>query len=276
MRFQAAHPGKWRDQAKTSQYCSTKSKPEGPVCTHGSIIQDSHYSCCGQSDRYSAACCGPSSSSDQRSSAEESFVVGCRVQLAPGYASHSDAAGGPLTPGDIGTLIEDDKSSKPYKVEYGGKTYWYEKPALVVAGSASSKPSKLCPNGHGLEPFVYTRSHTCDSCRTSIIVGQTGRRCQSCDHDLCPSCCRARFNDVEKGSRVVISSTCTDHALLQPGQVGLVVEDDGSGTPFKVSFEGKTRWYKRSELALADTASVAEKTTSRWQHVYSIFAAFCF
>ena len=24
-------------------------------------------------------------------------------------------------------------------------------------------------------------------------------------------------NDVEKGSRVVISSTCTDHALLQPG-----------------------------------------------------------
>jgi hypothetical protein len=193
---------------------------------------------------------------EPKSPAEESFVVGCKVKLAPGYASHSDAEGGPLTPGDIGTLVEDDKSSKPFKIEYNGKTWWYEKPALVVVGSASSKPSKLCPNGHGLEPFVYTRSHTCDSCRTSIIVGQTGRRCQSCDHDLCPSCCRARFNDVEKGSRVVISSTCTDHALLQPGQVGLVVEDDGSGTPFKVSFEGKTRWYTRSELALADTAGV--------------------
>ena len=54
------------------------------------------------------------------------------------------------------------------------------------------------------------------------------------------------------GCKVKLSSTCTDHDLLKPGQVGVLVADDGTQTPFLVKFEGDTHWYKRSELELAD------------------------
>jgi hypothetical protein len=35
---------------------------------------------------------------------------------------------------------------------------------------------------------------------------------------------------VQKGSLVVLSSETRDHSLLKPGQVGVVIEDDGTGT----------------------------------------------
>ena len=62
-----------------------------------------------------------------------SLVVGCKVKLSPDFESHSDAAHGPLKPGDIGTLIEDDGSSTPYRVEFNGQTWWYMSSALCVA-----------------------------------------------------------------------------------------------------------------------------------------------
>jgi len=44
------------------------------------------------------------------------IIVGARVVLAKGYGSMGDADEGPLKPGDLGVLIQDDKSGKPYKV----------------------------------------------------------------------------------------------------------------------------------------------------------------
>ena len=41
-------------------------------------------------------------------------------------------------PGDIGTLIEDDKSSKPFQVEFNGKKWWYDQQALEVAAVQNS------------------------------------------------------------------------------------------------------------------------------------------
>ena len=77
-------------------------------------------------------------SEQSSSSTDQAFVVGCKVKLAQDYASRSDASGGPLKPGDIGTLIEDDKSSKPFQVEFNGKKWWYDRLALEVAFSQNS------------------------------------------------------------------------------------------------------------------------------------------
>ena len=42
-------------------------------------------------------------------------------------------------------------------------------------------------------------------------------------------------SQLGKGSLVTLSSGCTDHELLKPGDVGQIIEDDGTATPFKVS-----------------------------------------
>jgi hypothetical protein len=54
------------------------------------------------------------------------------------------------------------------------------------------------------------------------------------------------------GCKVKLSSSCSDHDFLKPGQVGVLIEDDGSDVPFKVEFQGNTHWYTRSQLELAD------------------------
>ncbi len=43
------------------------------------------------------------------------------------------------------------------------------------------------------------------------------------------------FEQLGKGSKVTLSSECTDHELLKPGDVGEIIEDDGSDIPFMVS-----------------------------------------
>lgn len=50
-------------------------------------------------------------------------LKGESVRLTSKYLDCSDAKGGPLKPGDLGVLIEDDGSGKPYHVEFGGSTY---------------------------------------------------------------------------------------------------------------------------------------------------------
>jgi hypothetical protein len=56
------------------------------------------------------------------------------------------------------------------------------------------------------------------------------------------------------GCKVKLSSSCSDHSFLKPGQVGVLIEDDGSSVPFKVEFEGNTHWYTSSKLELADAS----------------------
>ena len=62
------------------------------------------------------------------------FTVGCSVVLSHDYRDHGDASDGPLKPGDVGTLIQDDGSFKPFLVEYNGRKHWYVEDALELAG----------------------------------------------------------------------------------------------------------------------------------------------
>jgi hypothetical protein len=323
------------------------------------------------------------------------LAVGCGVQLAPDFEEYSDAKEGPLKPGDIGVLIEDDGSSKPFRVEFDGKRWWYDRSALRVAELSQKLEHVACGFDRELtmkhnSSFSFS-ALTSDATRVTfpsgpanlfhdVVVGETEQRharfafiprsgntawavgvipvsrqaedeviwksdtgwhCSgqgtrtspdaqhkfntatsksmvcavSVDLEFCKltleingkvcgtqelaaslfplqlgicghrsTCVDVVYGElkpesavddgdddddggvgavVRRGSRVVISSTCTDHALLQPGQVGVVVEDDGSGTPFKVLFEGKTRWYTRAELRLADDDGTKSQADSR-------------
>ncbi len=62
------------------------------------------------------------------------ITKGSYVMRAPGYTGD-----GPLNPGDIGVVINDDGSSVPYEVRTaGGAEHWYEASALVAAPPGSS------------------------------------------------------------------------------------------------------------------------------------------
>jgi hypothetical protein len=62
--------------------------------------------------------------------------VGDRVALREGAEQR-----GPLANGRVGTLVEDDGSSVPYKCEFGGETYWYTAADVVKAGTEAGDPS---------------------------------------------------------------------------------------------------------------------------------------
>ncbi len=99
-------------------------------------------------------------------------VIGDRVVLSPDYATKDDAAGGPLRPGDVGEVVTDDGSSKPFRVKAAdggfdllaairlrgapsslcvsmscgvcyaaGRTWWYVADAVQLLGQASFSPA---------------------------------------------------------------------------------------------------------------------------------------
>ena len=69
-------------------------------------------------------------------------VNGSKVVLTADYAAYADATDGPLHPGDVGTVIKDDSSSKPFKVEFNGKTWWYERGALALYSPTEAVPQR--------------------------------------------------------------------------------------------------------------------------------------
>ena len=59
------------------------------------------------------------------------YAVGTELVLRTGYGRVSDAARGPLKPGDVGTIIECDGSATPYKVKApDGTEWWYRRRAV--------------------------------------------------------------------------------------------------------------------------------------------------
>ena len=61
------------------------------------------------------------------------------VMLADGYASQSDASGGPLQPGDIGNVLS---SGSRIKVKVGSRQWNYNEAALVLVKEISAEDAK--------------------------------------------------------------------------------------------------------------------------------------
>lgn len=58
--------------------------------------------------------------------------VGDLVELALAFADADDAARGPLRPGDVGRISADDRSDKPFMVNFEGQEWWYREDALTI------------------------------------------------------------------------------------------------------------------------------------------------
>lgn len=83
------------------------------------------------------------------------ITTGSQVQLSHDYTDFSDATQGPLRPGDVGVVVTDDRSSKPFEVRAAcGRKWWYEAGALVAAGSTPA----LVPPPVSSSPPVLSRS----------------------------------------------------------------------------------------------------------------------
>ncbi len=122
--------------------------------------------------------------------------MGSSVKLSPDYEDYSDAEDGPLKPGDVGEVLIDDRSEKPYKVRANGNDWWYKAAALVATSEAPRQPSGAAdPEGrvwhanheHPLKLFTKPTGWTCDVCRKQ--PGTKRYRCTTgCDWDACESC----------------------------------------------------------------------------------------
>ena len=73
---------------------------------------------------------------------------GDKVVLAPDYEMYGDASDGPLKPGDVGDVFEDDKSSMPCHVRFEGDEFWYKREALRVFKPASTSESSKTASSH--------------------------------------------------------------------------------------------------------------------------------
>ncbi len=62
------------------------------------------------------------------------------MQLTADYATHDDASSGPLTPGDVGLVVTDDSSAKPFVVaSRDGLVWWYTADAVEHATNIVTK-----------------------------------------------------------------------------------------------------------------------------------------
>ena len=77
--------------------------------------------------------------------------VGDRVILSAMYKDQGDAENGPLAPGEVGTVVEVDSSTIPYRVlAPNGKQFWYRKKAvtkLVLGAPPVSPPQQEFKDG---------------------------------------------------------------------------------------------------------------------------------
>jgi hypothetical protein len=170
------------------------------------------------------------------------LAIGERVLLTGIYASAGDASSGPLKPGDIGIVLKDDRSSKPFqiKAETGartGATWWYVEGALKRAETSSVLPAGASSASAVSAASAAIRSATAAS---RLVIGD----------EVVVSPEFAQCGDAANGP-------------LAFGDVGVITEDDGSSKPFRVRSQsganiGKLWWY--------ETAAVRRRSTVTTPH----------
>jgi hypothetical protein len=78
---------------------------------------------------------------DSDGESQRLLVIGDRIELAQGYDLCADAADGPLSPGDLGTIVEVDESIEHYRIQSDdGCAWWYTSAAIVPVFSSSAVP----------------------------------------------------------------------------------------------------------------------------------------
>ena len=80
-------------------------------------------------------------------------TINVAVVLAPDYADHSDARDGPLSPGEVGNIIEfGGMTGRRFRVRSpAGGTWWYDAAALLTGDNAAAQAAKVGTGGHPTE-----------------------------------------------------------------------------------------------------------------------------
>jgi hypothetical protein len=132
---------------------------------------------------FSGEGCASSATLTPEAIKEESFVVGCKVQLAPGFLSCGDARGGPLKPGDVGTLIT--KTDSRYRVQFNGGVWWYDISALELAEEQQQTLRELANDQDG-DFQTPQRAGTCYY-RCILAAFNVMLKRRGFDGNICPS-----------------------------------------------------------------------------------------
>jgi len=147
---------------------------------------------------------------DFKSSDSNRLKVGDWVVLRAGH----EHEGFPLLrAGQVALLVEDDESLIPFKVSEGGQTQWMTAASLTRQGAddAAQPDTDPAPSASGKTTFTSER--------------------------------------LREGDRVVVKKGMEHKAFpMMPGEVGVVMEDDGSAIPFRVRVGEKDTWMHEQVL----------------------------
>lgn len=147
-----------------------------------------------------------------------------------------------------------------------------------VCRSCWSKNFPVCLNNADF-PMFPGRDGNCDTMYCHRVLGesaipQSDGQCGPSNGPQCSNC--KESSKLEVGCSVILSYNFASHSDAKTGPlkrntIGTLVKS--SGSRYQVQCNGSLWWYDKAALR---ACSVAKATASRWQHVYSIFAAFCF
>jgi hypothetical protein len=120
------HPGTREHKGGCVGECCDCQAPCGGGCGSGSCSGDCRWTCCGKTGRKSSwSGCTHAGSTSTSDTTLKKIVKDTHVQLTKDYKDHGDASKGPLKSGEVGVVIADDGSSKPFHVRAAnGKEWW--------------------------------------------------------------------------------------------------------------------------------------------------------
>ena len=225
------------------------------------------------------------------SAATPDFPVGTEVQLARGYEEYG--TGGNLVPGQKGVIVTSDGTGMPYQVSLGG--HWFTRGELCKWGAANAAPASGASAASATDDFpVGTEVQLAEGHEAALGILKAGDKAMITESDgsdmpyevtfegrtdwysrgvLCKwgaanaapasgtGAASATGAFLPVGTEVQLAEGFEaegGRGILQPGQKGVVVENDGSSVPYKVSFGGDTHWYFSKALCRWGAPSAAK------------------
>jgi ankyrin repeat protein len=291
------HPGTREQKGGCVGKCCHCQARCGGGCGSGTCSGDCTWTCCGKTGRYASwPGCTRAGSTTTPDTTIKKIIKDTHVQLTKDYKDHGDASKGPLKPGEVGVVIENDGSSKPFHVRAAnGKEWWYEAAAIEISAESAIVGSNLkkIVVGSILKKIVKDthvqltndyKDHS-DASKGPLKPGEVGVVIEVDDSDNTFQVRAANgkkwwyqaaaieisvespivgstLEKIVKDAHVQLTKDYKDHGdasggPLKPGEVGVVIENDGSSKPFHVmAANGKKWWYKAAAIEISAESAI--------------------